>query len=85
MVEQHKEALFWDEKEEAYPNSFIPCNHIQLVDNSPYALGSLIALYEHKVFVQAMIWNINPFDQPGVEKMKAKMKQGASHRASMTL
>lgn len=85
VVEQHKEALFWDEKKEAPSNSSIPCNHIQLVDNSPYALGSLIALYEHKVFVQAMIWNINPFDQPGVEKMKAKMKQGASHRSSMTL
>jgi len=85
VVEQHKEALFRDEKEETYPNSFIPCNHIQLVDNSPYALGSLIALYEHKVFVQAMIWNINPFDQPGVEKMKVKMKQGRSHRLFMTL
>ena len=30
-------------------------------------LGSLIALYEHKVFVQSVIWNINPFDQWGVE------------------
>ena len=30
-------------------------------------LGFLIALYEHKVFVQAIIWGINPFDQWGVE------------------
>ncbi len=30
-------------------------------------LGSLIALYEHSIFVQACIWNINPFDQWGVE------------------
>ena len=30
----------------------------------------LIALYEHKVFVQSVIWNINPFDQWGVEKGK---------------
>jgi glucose-6-phosphate isomerase len=31
------------------------------------ALGALIALYEHKVLVQAAVWNINPFDQWGVE------------------
>ncbi|MEK9767638.1 MAG: glucose-6-phosphate isomerase, partial [Betaproteobacteria bacterium] len=29
--------------------------------------GALIALYEHKVFCQSVIWNINPFDQWGVE------------------
>jgi len=34
---------------------------------SPRVLGQLIALYEHKVFVQSVIWNINPFDQWGVE------------------
>jgi glucose-6-phosphate isomerase len=33
----------------------------------PATLGMLIALYEHKVFVQSVIWNINPFDQWGVE------------------
>jgi glucose-6-phosphate isomerase len=33
----------------------------------PAALGALLALYEHKVFVQAVIWGINPFDQWGVE------------------
>ena len=33
----------------------------------PRTLGSLIALYEHKVFVQSVIWNVNPFDQWGVE------------------
>jgi glucose-6-phosphate isomerase len=33
----------------------------------PRTLGRLVALYEHKVFVQAAIWNINPFDQWGVE------------------
>jgi glucose-6-phosphate isomerase len=30
----------------------------------------LIAMYEHKVFVQSVLWNINPFDQWGVEKGK---------------
>ncbi len=34
---------------------------------SPHTLGQLIALYEHKVFVQGTIWNINSFDQWGVE------------------
>jgi glucose-6-phosphate isomerase len=34
---------------------------------TPRNLGRLVALYEHKVFVQSVIWNINPFDQWGVE------------------
>jgi glucose-6-phosphate isomerase len=38
---------------------------------TPTVLGSLIALYEHIVYVQGVIWNINPFDQWGVELGKA--------------
>ena len=34
---------------------------------TPAALGALIALYEHKVFVQGAIWDVNSFDQWGVE------------------
>jgi len=34
---------------------------------TPSSLGQLLALYEHKVFVESVIWNINPFDQFGVE------------------
>ena len=34
---------------------------------NPYNLGRLIAIYEHKIFVQGCIWNINSFDQCGVE------------------
>ena len=34
---------------------------------TPYSLGRLIALYEHKVFVQGVIWDVNSFDQWGVE------------------
>ena len=41
-----------------------------LQELNPYNLGMLIALYEHKVFVQSVLWNINPFDQWGVEKGK---------------
>lgn len=44
-----------------------PSNTLVLDSVSPQRLGSLIALYEHKVFVQSVIWGINPFDQWGVE------------------
>ncbi len=40
----------------------------------PFALGRLVALYEHRVFVQAAVWDINPFDQWGVELGKALAK-----------
>ena len=33
----------------------------------PHALGALIALYEHKVFTQGVVWDVNSFDQWGVE------------------
>lgn len=48
-----------------------PSNTILMDELSPKQLGSLIALYEHKVFVQGVIWNINSFDQWGVELGKA--------------
>ncbi|PIE25440.1 MAG: glucose-6-phosphate isomerase [Neptuniibacter caesariensis] len=44
-----------------------PCTTIMLDELTPFTFGQLIALYEHKVFVQSVIWNINPFDQWGVE------------------
>lgn len=44
-----------------------PSNLLVLPRLSPYTLGALLALYEHKVFVQGLIWGINPFDQWGVE------------------
>lgn len=42
---------------------------------NPFSLGLLIALYEHKVFVQSVIWQINPFDQWGVEYGKQLNKK----------
>ncbi|MDM1780920.1 glucose-6-phosphate isomerase [Acinetobacter indicus] len=47
-----------------------PSSTLLLQELNPYSLGMLIALYEHKVFVQSVLWNINPFDQWGVEKGK---------------
>ncbi|WP_199610843.1 glucose-6-phosphate isomerase [Flocculibacter collagenilyticus] len=44
-----------------------PSNTLLMNALTPYNLGRLIALYEHKVFCQGVIWNINSFDQWGVE------------------
>jgi glucose-6-phosphate isomerase len=44
-----------------------PTNSILIKKITPYTLGSLIAMYEHKIFVQGIIWNIYSFDQWGVE------------------
>ena len=44
-----------------------PTNSILIDKLTPYSLGEMIALYEHKVFVQGVLWNINSFDQMGVE------------------
>lgn len=44
-----------------------PTNSILVKEVNPFTLGSLIALYEHKIFVQGVIWNIYSFDQWGVE------------------
>ncbi len=44
-----------------------PTNSFLLRKITPFSLGSLIALYEHKIFVQGIIWNIFSFDQWGVE------------------
>lgn len=44
-----------------------PTNTILMDKLTPQTLGALIALYEHKVFVQSVMWDINPFDQWGVE------------------
>jgi glucose-6-phosphate isomerase len=44
-----------------------PSNAILARKLTPYTLGQLVAMYEHKVFTQGTIWNINSFDQWGVE------------------
>ena len=52
-----------------------PTNSILFRRLTPRTLGSLIALYEHKIFVQGIIWNINSFDQWGVELGKQLAKR----------
>ena len=51
-----------------------PSNSILTRQITPYTLGSLIAMYEHKIFVQGVIWNILSFDQWGVELGKQLAK-----------
>jgi glucose-6-phosphate isomerase len=66
------------------PHLVIPGNQasttVLLPHLDPYSLGALMALYEHKVFVQGWIWGINSFDQYGVElgKEMARRLSGAS-------
>jgi glucose-6-phosphate isomerase len=52
-----------------------PTNTILATELTPSVLGQLIALYEHKVFVQGAIWDINSFDQWGVELGKVLAKK----------
>jgi glucose-6-phosphate isomerase len=52
-----------------------PTNSILVQRFDPKTLGSLIALYEHKIFVQGAIWNINSYDQMGVELGKQLAKK----------
>ena len=51
-----------------------PSNSFLFYQLTPETLGSLIALYEHKIFTQGVIWNINSFDQMGVELGKQLAK-----------
>jgi glucose-6-phosphate isomerase len=51
-----------------------PSNSILLPRVTPFTLGTLIALYEHKIFVQGSIWDINSYDQWGVELGKQLAK-----------
>ena len=52
-----------------------PTNSILLSGLTPKTLGQLLALYEHKVFVQGVLWNVNSFDQWGVELGKQLAKK----------
>ena len=70
-----------------------PSNTILADRLTPEILGALVALYEHSVFTQGVIWNINSFDQWGVElgkalaqriipELEAKVEPGLKHDSS---
>ncbi len=71
----------WDEQQIAKHLPFRvfegnkPTNSLLLEKITPRTLGSLIALYEHKIFVQGVIWNLYSFDQWGVELGKELAKK----------
>jgi glucose-6-phosphate isomerase len=70
-AELEASGLSQERVEELLPHKVFPGNsptNTILIDKlTPHRLGSLIALYEHKIFVQGVIWNLNSFDQWGVE------------------
>ncbi len=70
-AELERQGLDTSAVETLLPHKIMPGNrpsNTLVADRlTPHSLGALLALYEHKVFVQAMVWDINPFDQWGVE------------------
>jgi len=70
-TELEAEGLSGDELEALLPHKVFsgnrPTNSILFQKLTPHALGGLIAMYEHKTFVQSIIWDVNAFDQWGVE------------------
>ena len=68
-----------DEIQKLYPHKVFegnrPTNSILFRKLTPRVLGSLIAMYEHKIFVQGVVWNIFSFDQWGVELGKQLAKK----------
>ncbi|KFI06990.1 glucose-6-phosphate isomerase [Massilia sp. BSC265] len=73
------QGLAPDEVERLAPHKTFPGNRpsntILMERLTPATLGALIALYEHKTFVQGVIWNVNSFDQWGVELGKVLAKK----------
>ena len=61
----------------------VPFSHLTLSACTPATIGALLALYEHKVFVESVIWNINPFDQPGVDSAKSNQLKIKSEIATI--
>src|SRR5690606_8881615 len=78
-AELRDQGLPEDEVQRLAPHKVIPGNRPSntLVLNriAPFSLGALVALYEHKVFVQSAIWGTNAFDQWGVELGKEMGKE----------
>lgn len=67
VIEQHAPFRVFDGNR--------PTNSILFKQLTPYTLGALIAMYEHKIFVQGVIWNVYSFDQWGVELGKVLAKK----------
>jgi glucose-6-phosphate isomerase len=77
-AELEKSGISGGELESLLPHKVFkgnrPTNSIMFKKLTPKVLGSLLAMYEHKIFVQGMIWEVNPYDQWGVELGKQLAK-----------
>jgi len=77
--ELQKEGLSGEALEKLLPHKVFtgnrPTNSIMFKRLTPKVLGSLIAMYEHKIYTQGVIWNVNSFDQWGVELGKQLAKK----------
>jgi glucose-6-phosphate isomerase len=77
-AELEKSGLHGSELDELLPHKVFPGNRptntILFKKLTPRTLGSLIAMYEHKIFVQGVVWDVNSFDQWGVELGKQLAK-----------
>ncbi|EGN74618.1 glucose-6-phosphate isomerase [Idiomarina sp. A28L] len=69
----HRRLMAFGEQSET-PTEHYPGKHptslFALKELTPESFGAMIAAYEHKIFVQGLIWSLNSFDQPGVEQGK---------------
>lgn len=84
------EGFSAEEVERLYPSRLMignkPSNTILFKALTPKTLGSLIAMYEHKIFTQGIIWQINSYDQPAVElgkKVAANIYDDLKHHQSV--
>ena len=86
MIGQAKALM--DGKEDDDPHKMFTGNRPSVTiltdELDPYHLGMLLALYEHKIFVQGIIWNINSFDQWGVQLGKVLAKHVLDNMESET-
>ncbi|MDH5426134.1 MAG: glucose-6-phosphate isomerase [Gammaproteobacteria bacterium] len=87
LAQMREEGVPDDEINELFAHKVFdgnkPTNTILFNKLTPKTLGSILALYEHKVFVQGIVWNINSFDQMGVEygkQLAGEIQAELSHR-----
>ncbi len=73
------DILFKGQRDKAHPQNNLeggrPSTLLKVRDVTPESLGMLMAFYEHKIFTQGVLWNINSFDQCGVEMGKIIKKK----------
>ncbi len=89
MLAQSATLMNGSQTQDNNPHARCPGNRpstvLLLDDLSPHSLGQLLALYENMVFTQSVIWNVNCFDQPGVELGKRMARQIDQHLSAGTL